>query len=374
MSFIPVSKPDLPNLTELQDMMNEIWKTQQVTNNGQFLRAFEQTLSEYFGGAHVSLCCNATLGLMAALRASGKTGNVITSPFSFPATVDAILWAGLKPKYLDISEDDFNLSEATVLKAITCEDDILLPVNTYGHMSNTNGFNQVATKHGLTVIYDAAQSFGIENKNYQALSAGDFYVISLHATKVFNSIEGGLIISKTLELKEKIDRIINFGFNENKKVVELGFNAKMNEIQAAIGLLNFKDLKTNIRSRSSIVRKYNDAFLTLEEKDKIKIHTKESYDFYNYNFAYYPVVLSGTLSAQIDKIVEHGKKENIEFRRYFYPLLSEIDCFKGSIVGELQNAKSVANRVLCLPLYASMSKSDTDRVIENFIVAMESFS
>lgn len=355
--MITVTKPFLPPLREFLPYLEQIWENKQLTNNGPFHVQLETELAAYLEVKYISLFANATLGLVTALQALRITGEVITTPFSFVATTHALWWNKITPVFVDIEPDYLNLDPAKIESAITPRTTAIMPVHVYGNPCNVEEIGRIADRHGLKVIYDAAHAFGVRQNGVSVLNYGDLSVISFHATKVYSTIEGGAVICHTAEMKHHLDNLKNFGFRGETVVEEPGINAKLNEVQAAYGLLQLKYIDGLISRRKEIAKIYRELLLDvpglgLLPDMKGVIH----------GYSYFPVLIDGEkYGMSRDVLYEKLKKKNIFARRYFYPLISTFDPYcnlPSAKADNLPNAAIVADRVLCLPIYPDLKDED----------------
>jgi len=359
--MITVTRSDLPELEKYIEYLKEIWSTRWLTNNGQFLQLLEKKLEEYLGVKNLVLVANGTLALQLALRAYERKGEVITTAFTFPATTNVILWEGLIPVFADIDPETFNIDPEEVKKKITGKTSAILAVHVYGNPCYVEELQRIADKRNLELIYDAAHAFGVQYKNQSVLNYGDISTLSFHATKVFNTIEGGAIIAKNEQLFERLKLMRNHGIKSEEEVVLPGINAKMNEFQAIMGLCNLENIDKNICLRETIYRYYKEK---LEDAKSIKFQKLIAS---RYNYSYMPILLENI--EKRDKIYSRLIKNGIKARKYFFPLTVSFDYFKQKGVNlaekyHLKNALDVANRVLCLPLYPDLEMQNIDRIIE----------
>lgn len=365
---IYVTQPALPDLKEFIPYLEKIWESKVLTNNGQFHQQLETELAEFLGVKYISLFANGTLALLTALQTLKISGEVITTPFSFVATTNALWWNNLKPVFVDIDPVYHNLDPEKIAAAITPNTTAILPVHVYGNPCNVERIQEVADIYGLKVIYDAAHAFGVNYKGTSVLNYGDLSILSFHATKVFNTFEGGAIISHDEKSKKRIDYLKNFGFADEVTVTAPGINSKMNEIQAAFGLLQLKDLKTNIKKRHAIAERYNNGL----KKIKGITFFKEYPGTEDYNYAYYPIFINENEYGKTrDELYECLRENGIYGRRYFYPLISNFPIYWGlssSNTDNLLTANFISNKVICLPIFPSLSNShvnDIIRIISN---------
>ncbi|MCT4599409.1 MAG: DegT/DnrJ/EryC1/StrS family aminotransferase [Marinifilaceae bacterium] len=358
---ILVTQPVLPSLEEFIPMLEEIWDSKWLTNNGKFHKQFEKELAEYLGVPFVSLFSNGTLALINALQVMDIKGEVITTPYSFVATTHALKWNGIKPVFVDIDPNTLNLDPQKIEAAITSKTAAIMPVHVYGNPCEVESIKKIADKYGLKVIYDAAHAFKVEINNNSVLNYGDLSILSFHATKVFNTIEGGAIISHDEETKNRIDSIKNFGFSGETKVIAPGINAKMNELQSAYGLLQLKSIDKVILKRRSIAAIYKEML-----KDVNGISYLSDMANVKHNYAYFPIFVDcKKYNKTRDELYEEFKKHNIYVRRYFYPLISQFSIYSGlssSRKGNLPIAENITNCVICLPIFPDLSTKQIHKI------------
>ena len=360
---IYVIQPSLPPLDEFVESLKEIWESKRITNEGKFHKEFEKQLAEYLGVKYISLFANGTLALISALQVLRITGEVITTPYSFVATTHALWWNGIKPVFVDIEPDYCNLDPEKIEVAITPKTTAILPVHVYGNPCNVERIQKIADIYGLKVIYDAAHAFGVEKKNNSILNFGDLSILSFHATKTFNTIEGGAIICHDEKTKKRIDYLKNFGFADEVTVVAPGINAKMNEIQAAYGLLQLKTFKDQIKSRQEITGIYRELLQGIDGISFLK-DTEEV----KHNYAYFPIFVDENKYHQSrDGLFFKLEKHNIFCRRYFYPLISEFPAYRGLPSAKPENlpvANKIADQVICLPIYPNLKLEQIKEIVE----------
>src|SRR5574344_424420 len=359
---ITVTSPLLPSLDEFTPMLQDIWNRKWLTNNGHYHKELEKALAEYLGVEYLSLFTNGTLPLITALQAMRISGEVITTPYSFVATTHSIWWNGLKPVFVDVEEESGNLNPDKIEAAITPHTTAIMPVHVYGTPCNTNRIKEIADTYGLKVIYDAAHAFGVKTNGESVLNSGDMSTLSFHATKVYNTIEGGALICHDEASKKRIDHLKNFGFAGETTVVAPGINSKMDDVRAAYGLLNLKQVDMAILHRKKIVETYREA---LKNVKGIRFLTDK--DNIQYNYAYFPIFIDSNYGLSRDAIYNKLKEHNIFGRRYFYLLISTFSTYKGLESANPLNlpiATEMANQVLCLPIYADLQHEDVQRVIE----------
>lgn len=361
-SLVPFVNPAVPEIGKLQPLLEEIWASGQFTNGGQFDQIFASDLREFLGKSkNVSTLCNGTLALIAALKASGCTGSVITTPFTFVATVQAILWAGLKPIFVDIAPGTPNLDPVEVEKAISSEVTAVLPVHVYGLPCDVERLESVSKQNKLKLIYDCAHGFGVKYLGSNLASFGDFSILSLHATKAFNSIEGGVVVSSNSGSHRFVEAFKNFGFADKAGSSQLlGLNAKMNEIQAAVGLLNLRNYEKECESRRHVYLEYR---AQLEGLQNIEFFNVDHIDSYNYS--YLPIVLEGGRD-RLKRLETKLKRIGVVSKRYFNELVTAmpfIKDFDHEIVGSLEHAQRLAQATLCLPLHKGVSSIDIRKIV-----------
>lgn len=357
-----VTQPYMPPLGEFIPYLEEIWESKILTNGGPFHQQLESALCDYLGVKHISLFTNATIALVTSLQALRMTGEVITTPYSFVATAHSLLWNGIKPVFVDIDPDTLNLDPARIESAITPNTTGIMPVHCYGMPCNVEAIQKIADTYNLKVIYDAAHAFGVRDASGSLLNHGDLSVLSFHATKVFNTFEGGAIVCPDAKTKQRIDYLKNFGIADEVTVVAPGINGKMSEINAAFGLLQLKHVDQALERRADISQMYR-AELTgvtgirmLPESDKVVS-----------NHAYFPVLVQEDYPISRDALYQKLREHNIYARRYFYPLISDFPMYRGltsADPGNLPVAVKGAAQVLCLPIYPALSGDDQQRVVE----------
>ena len=364
--IITVTSPLLPNLDEFTDSLKEIWESKWITNNGQFHQNLEAALAEYLKVPYVSLFTNGTLPLLTALQALRITGEVITTPYSFVATTHALWWNGIKPVFVDIDPSTGNIDPQNIEAAITPRTTAILPVHVYGKPCDTEAIQAIADKYGLKVIYDAAHAFGVEVNGESLLNAGDMSTLSFHATKVFNTIEGGAMVMHDEKTKQRIDYLKNFGFANEVEVVGPGINSKMDEIRSAYGLLNLKQVDAAIAARQKVAVAYREA---LRNVDGISFW--DDIPGVRHNYSYFPIFIDAEMYGMTrDELYMKMKDQGVWSRRYFYPLISEFSTYRGlesSRPENLPNAHRMADTVICLPMHHSLSENDLNRIINSII-------
>ncbi|AUX73494.1 DegT/DnrJ/EryC1/StrS family aminotransferase [Erwinia pyrifoliae] len=359
---IYVTRPLMPPLEEFVPYLEQIWHNQQLTNNGPCHQQLEQALADYLGVQHISLFSNGTLALLTALQALRVSGEVLTTPYSFVATAHSLLWNGLTPVFVDTEADGFNIDAEKLEQAITARTTAIMPVHCYGVPCNTARIGQIADLYGLKVIYDAAHAFGVQQQGRSVLLEGDLSVVSFHATKVFNTIEGGAIISHDASMKRRIDLLKNFGIADETTVVAAGINGKMNELQAAYGLLQLKHIDCAIAQRAASDQQYRQGLAQIGGISVPAIPAG-----IKWNYAYFPIVVEAEYALSRDQLYQALIAHNIIPRRYFYPLISHFHMYKdvpGAQAENLLNAHRAAGRVICLPLYPGLEEETIARIVQ----------
>jgi len=358
-----VTQPFLPPLDEFNAYLEKIWESKWLTNNGQFHQELENKLCEHLGVKYISLFSNGTLALITALQTLRITGEVITTPFSFVATTHALSWNGIKPVFVDIEPEYCNLNPDKIEAAITPQTTAILPVHVYGNPCNVDKIQIIADNYGLKVIYDAAHAFDVKYKGNSILNFGDLSVLSFHATKVFNTFEGGAIVCHDEKTKRRIDFLKNFGFADETTVVGIGMNAKMNEVQAAFGLLNLKYINLALQKRKEITELYKDNLSSI-----IGVKTLNIREFTEYNYAYFPIFIDAKqYGCTRDEMYEKLRENGIYARKYFYPLISQFQAYSGLSSAKKENlpiAEEIANQVLCLPIFPDLKNETIKRIVE----------
>jgi dTDP-4-amino-4,6-dideoxygalactose transaminase len=358
---ITVTSPLLPNLDEFHKMLEDIWERKWITNNGYYHKQLEQALAEYLKVPYVSLFTNGTLPLITALQALRITGEVITTPYSFVATTHALWWNGIKPVFVDIDPETCCIDPNKIEAAITPKTTAIMPVHVYGRPCDTKAIQDIADKYGLKVIYDAAHAFGVEVNGEGVLNAGDLSTISFHATKVYNTIEGGAMIMHDEKTKRHIDYLKNFGFAGETEVVAPGINSKMDEMRSAYGLLNLKQVDMAIEARRQVALKYREALRGIEG-----ISFWDDEPGVRNNYIYFPIFVDAKkYGLSRDELYFKMKEQGVYGRRYFYPLISEFSTYRGLPSATKENlpvATKIANEVICLPMHHALTEEDIERV------------
>ncbi len=363
---LTVTSPLLPPLEEFVPYLEKIWDSRWITNNGQFHQQLELALSDYLGVEYLSLFTNGTLPLITALQALHIAGEVITTPYSFVATTHALWWNGIKPVFVDVDPVNCGLDPDRIEAAITSRTTAIMPVHCYGRPCDTKRIQAVADKYGLKVIYDAAHAFGVEVNGESILKQGDMSTLSFHATKVYNTAEGGALIVKDAETKKRIDYLKNFGFAGETEVIAPGINGKMDEIRAALGLLNLKTVDGAIERRHQVALRYREAL-----KDVNGIRFFDDMPGVEHNYSYFPIFIDAEEYGMTrDDLYFKMKEQGVLGRRYFYPLISTFNTYRGLPSAAPENlpvATRIANEVICLPIHQDLNAEDVERTIELII-------
>ena len=361
--LITVTSPLLPDLDNFHSMLQEIWNSKWITNNGSFHQQLEKELAAYLKVPYISLFTNGTLPLITALQALRITGEVITTPYSFVATTHSLWWNGIKPVFVDIDLETGNIDPDKIEAAITPKTTAIMPVHVYGKPCDTKRIQEIADKYGLKVIYDAAHAFGVEVNGESVLNAGDMSTLSFHATKVYNTIEGGALVMHDEQTKKRIDYLKNFGFANEVEVIAPGINSKMDEMRAAYGLLNLKQVDAAIEARHQVAVKYREALRPITG-----ITFMDDMPGVKHKYSYFPIFIDAEKYGMTrDELYFKMKEQNVLGRRYFYPLISEFSTYKGlpSATREnLPNAHKMADSVICLPMHHELNENNMVRIIE----------
>lgn len=359
---ILVTSPLLPDLDEFNELLREIWDNKWITNNGTFHQRLESALCEYLKVPYISLFTNGTLPLLAALQALRISGEVITTPYSFVATTHAIWWNGIKPVFVDIDPATGGIDPDRIEEAITPKTTAIMPVHVYGKPCRTAEIQAIADKYGLRVIYDAAHAFGVEVNGKSILTEGDMSTLSFHATKVYNTIEGGALVMHDAKTKQRIDYLKNFGFAGETEVVAPGINGKMDEMRAAYGLLNLNQVDDAIEKRHQVAIRYRKA-----------LRQVEGIDFWDdmpgvrHNYSYFPIFVDAEKYGMTrDELYFKMREQGIFGRRYFFPLISTFSTYRGLPSAQRENlpqAHKMADSVICLPIHHELREEDLLKVI-----------
>jgi len=362
---IYVTEPFLPPLEEFIPELTQIWNSRHLTNGGPFHKKFETELAQHLGVEHLNLFSNGTLALITALQALRITGEVITTPYSFVATSHALLWNGLKPVFVDIDPKTRNLDPNRIEEAITPNTSAILAVHCYGIPCDTENIERIADTYGLKVIYDAAHSFGVKQNGRSILLNGELSILSFHATKVFNTFEGGAIICPDAKTKFRIDFLKNFGFAGEVTIVAPGINGKMNEFSAALGLKQLQHIDAALASRAAVFQRYEKH---LKGMSGIKMITIP--DDTAWNYAYCPICVTKEYPISRDELYNRLKEKNIHPRRYFYPLISEFPMYRAlhsARQRNLEQAFNISRQILCLPIYPGLKLEEVDEICQLII-------
>jgi len=361
-----VTQPALPPLDEFTEYLKQIWDTKILTNNGPFHQQFEKELADYLGVKYISVFANGTLALVTALQALRITGEVITSPFSFVATTHSLWWNNIKPVFVDIEPEYFTLDPEKIESAITPQTTAIMPVHVYGNPCKMDEIKKIADTYGLKIIYDAAHAFGVTIKGNSVLNFGDLSILSFHATKTFNTIEGGAIICHDEKTKRRIDFLKNFGFADEVTVVEPGINAKMNELQAAYGLVQLRHIDEYITKRKAITEQYRHRLTDIKG-----IRFLNDSEGIRHSYTYFPIFIDEKeFGESRDEVYNRLKRYNIFGRRYFYPLISQFPSYRGQSSAKPENlpvANKVAEQVICLPIFPEL-KMEVVETISSILI------
>ena len=360
-----VTRPYLPPIEEFLPYLQKIWQDRVLTNNGPFHQQLERDLCEYLGVEHISLFANGTLALLIALKVLKVSGEVITTPFSFPATTHALDWLGIRPNFVDIDPKNFNIDADKIEASITDQTSAILPVHVYGQPCNVKRLKEIAENFNLKVIYDAAHAFGVKLNDTSLLNCGDLSILSFHATKVFNTFEGGAIVCSDPKIKQEIDCLKNFGIVDDTTVISSGINAKLSEVQAALGLVQLQHMEKVIDSRAKIDAAYRQKLEGING-----IHCIECAREIVQNYAYFPIIVEPSYPLSRDQLYQHLKDFGVHARRYFYPLISEMPMYAKIISANPDNlpiAKKVADQVLCLPIFPDLRHDQVMKICDLII-------
>lgn len=359
---IYVTQPHLPPLEEFMPYLEKIWNSKILTNGGPFHQRLEKALCEYLGVNHIALFSNGTLALVTALQALRVTGEVITTPYSFVATAHSLLWNGIKPVFVDIDPKTLNMDPRKIEAAITPQTTAIMPVHCYGHPCDVETIQKIADNYNLRLIYDAAHAFGVEDEGGSVLRHGDLSVISFHATKVFNTFEGGAIVCPDAKTKQRIDHLKNFGFIDEVTVVAPGINGKMSELNAALGMLQLEYIDHALARRKHLAGTYREL---LADVPGIRCVPNSGEKVENYS--YFPILVENDYPVSRDSLFHELREHNIYARRYFYPLISDFPMYRGFPSAQRANlpvAADIANRVLCLPIYPDLVDDQVQSIVQ----------
>ncbi len=361
-NIITVTSPLLPNLDEFHELLKQIWDKKWITNNGDFHQQLEKALAEYLKVPYISLFTNGTLPLLTALQALRITGEVITTPYSFVATTHSIWWNGCRPVFVDIEENTCGIDPNKIEAAITPKTTAIMPVHCYGKPVNMDAIQQIADKYGLKVIYDAAHAFGVEVNGESVLTRGDMSTLSFHATKVYNTLEGGALVVKDEATKKRIDYLKNFGFAGETEVVAPGINSKVDEVRSAYGLLNLKQVDAAIAARQKVAVSYREAL-----RNTPGIRFFDDMPGVRHNYSYFPIFIDAKEYGMTrDELYFKMKEQGVWGRRYFYPLISTFSTYRGLPSATPENlpvATKMANEVICLPMHHMLTDEDIQRTL-----------
>ena len=361
--IITVTSPLLPSLDDFIPYLQDIWSRKCLTNNGYYHQELEKALCDYLGVKYLSLFTNGTLPLITAIQALRITGEVITTPFSFVATTHSLWWNGIKPVFVDIEPSTCTIDPTKIEAAITHKTTAIMPVHVYGYPCDIKSIQEIADKYGLKVIYDAAHTFGVTVNGKSVLEAGDMSTLSFHATKVYNTIEGGALVCHDEQTKKRIDYLKNFGFADEVTVVAPGINAKMDELRSAYGLLTLKKVDAAIEKCRKIATQYREAL-----NDIPGIRCMEDQNGIRHNYSYFPIFVDfEQYGMSRDELYFKMREKTILGRRYFYPLISTFSTYRGLESAKPENlpvASKIAEQVLCLPIYEELEKTEVEKVIE----------
>lgn len=361
---IEVTRPYLPELEEFLPYLEKIWENKSLTNNGPFHTQLESALASYLDVPYVSLFSNGTLALVSALQALRISGEVITTPYSFVATSHSLLWNSIRPVFVDIEPHTLNINPEKIEAAITPQTTAILPVHCYGNPCAVEDIKRIADINNLKIIYDAAHAFGVKDKKRSILNYGDISILSFHATKVFNTFEGGAIICHDKNMKRRIDNLKNFGFVDEITVEVAGINAKMSEFNAALGLLQLKHVDDAINKRKLIFERYIDALSSIVGITYIPQIAAKS------NYSYFPILVNNSFALNRDNLYKKLKTNGINARRYFYPLITDFPMYREHASARKDNlpvANTSANNVLCLPIYPELENEDQEHIINTIL-------
>lgn len=354
-----VTRPDLPELSELIPMLEEIWETRWVTNRGPFHEKFEEELRKFAEAPAASLVCNGTAALDAAITAADLEGEVITTPYTFVATIASLVRFDLTPVFVDIQEHDLNIDADQIEAAITPRTSAIMGVHVYGNPCSVDAIDRIAQKHGLKVIYDGAHCFGGRLRGKPLVDFGDFTTLSFHGTKVFNTFEGGAVICRTEDGKRRVDLYRNFGIESELDITAVGTNAKMSEFNAALGLLQLKRYEMVKNKRGEVDRRYREALRNSNAIKPIDIPAD-----LEPNYSYFPIIVDPASGVTRDIIYDKLREQDIYSRKYFYPLLADLEMFKPFVTRELPVARRMSDTILCLPIYPDLEESEQARILD----------
>jgi dTDP-4-amino-4,6-dideoxygalactose transaminase len=359
---INVTRPFLPPLEEVTNILNDVWESRVLSNSGQKERQFSYELRDLLDVDFISLQANATLALVNSLKTLPKLGEVITTPFSFVATANAIRLSGFNPVFADIDRDTLNISPHSIEKMISDKTVAIMPVHCYGTPCDFESINQIAKSYNLNVIYDAAHAFGVRDEKGSILKQGDASILSFHATKIFNTFEGGAIITNNEEFYNKVENLKNFGFENLTTLSAIGLNTKMSEFNSALGLAQLPYFNYILKERERVAFRYRENF-----RDVNEIEIKINWDYFKNNYSYLPILVKAGPERHVTGLQSALTKVGINTRRYFYPLISDFTQYTSYRRDELPNATEVANEILCLPIYPELSRQDVDFICAEIV-------
>ncbi len=361
---ITVTKPFLPKKRRYNKLLNKIWKNEWLTNNGPIIQEFEEKLKKYLKTKNICLTVNGHSALDITIKALDIKGEVITTPFTFASTTHALVLNNIKPVFCDIKETDLTIDESKIEDLITSRTSAILAVNVYGHCCNMKKIDEIAKKHKLKVIYDSAHAFGVTENDKTVATYGDASIFSFHATKLFNTIEGGCVVFKDKELGKKLSAFRNFGITSPEDVPYVGCNAKMNEFQAAMGICNLEYINKIIKNRKAITLLYRKL---LDDIPGISYFTPEDNEKFRYNYAYLPILVNEkNFGISRDKLYSELQKYGIYTRKYFYPLIPDFECYKKEYKNtKIPVSRKISKEILCLPIYYGLKKKDVKYIIES---------
>ena len=366
MKTITVTSPLLPDLEEFNEMLKQIWDSKWITNNGSFHKQLEEELAKYLKVPYISLFTNGTLPLLTALQALRITGEVITTPYSFVATTHSIWWNGCRPVFVDIEESTCGIDPEKIEAAITPKTTAIMPVHCYGKPVNMDAIQAIADKYGLKVIYDAAHAFGVEVNGDSVLKHGDMSTLSFHATKVYNTLEGGALVMHDEQTKQRIDYLKNFGFAGETEVVAPGINSKVDEVRAAYGLLNLKQVDDAIEARHRVAVRYREALRSVPG-----VRFFDDMPGVRHNYSYFPIFINAEeFGMTRDQLYFKMREAGVLGRRYFYPLISTFSTYRSlpsAAPANLPVATRIANEVICLPMHHELTEEDMERTLNVII-------
>ena len=368
MNIINVTKPALPPLPELMPLLEDIWESGVVTNGGKCHELFKNRLKQYLGVKALSLFNNATIGLLATIKALDLKGEVITTPYSFVATTHALAWNNIKPVFADVCMGDFNICPVEIEKRITEHTSAILAVHCYGSPCDIDSLQRLADRYKIKLVFDAAHAFGVKFKGKSIAEFGDASILSFHGTKVFNTFEGGAVISRDANVIFKLEKLKNFGFTSETTVEAIGINGKMSEFNAALGIVQLRHIDSYILKRKAIyeyylqaLRKVPGLIMPFDGENRAKIQ----------NYGYFPIRVTSRFRITRDELYKNLVKKGINTRRYFYPLISDFDSYRTEHRDErrnLLNAAKLAEEVLCLPLYPTLTETEIEKVVKEVSV------